>query len=180
MIPDLTDRFGGTLGALLIALAVLPFVLFAVPQLAGASHSYVVLSDSMSPQIHAGDVVFVDDVDAAAIEEGDVVTFDRPGGDDRVTHRVVDVRESGGELLFQTKGDANEEADAQLVPAENVVGRVAFHVPYLGHVVTLVGSDVGLFSFVVVPTALLVVNELWAFYRAATGESEQVATDGGQ
>lgn len=165
---------------LVVVVLVLPFVLFAIPQLAGASHSYVVLSDSMSPQIHAGDVVFVDDVDAAAVEEGDVVTFTRPGGDERVTHRVVDIRASDGELLFQTKGDANEEPDSQLVPAENVVGCVAFHVPYLGHAVTFVGSDVGLFGFVVVPFALLAVDELRTLYRAATAESDQVATDGGE
>lgn len=179
MKPDFTDRLTGNLGVLLLAVAVLPFVLFAVPQLAGASHSFVVLSDSMSPQIHAGDVVFVDDVDADTIEAGDVVTFTRVSDDDRVTHRVVAVRESGGERLFETKGDANEEPDAQLVPADHVVGRVAFHVPYLGHAVTAVGSDVGVVGFVVVPMLLLALTELRTFYRSVSAV-DSATDDGGR
>lgn len=178
MISDLTDRHAGTLGTLLLAVAVLPFVLVAVPQLAGASHSFVVLSDSMSPHLNAGDIVFVDGVDPSALDEGDVITFTDPALSDRVTHRIVDVHQSADGLAFQTKGDANEESDAGLVAADNVVGRVAFHLPLLGHAVTFIGSGVGLLTFVVVPSFLLVVSELWSLTRPTSGE--QAASEGGK
>ncbi|MDS0292809.1 signal peptidase I [Halogeometricum luteum] len=164
-----------TAALVLFALAVLPFVLYAVPQLAGASHSYVVLSDSMSPAIDAGDVVFVADRPVAEIGEGDVITFESVdlaagSGSSLVTHRVAAVVEDGGERAFRTKGDANEEADPELVPADDVVGAVSFHLPYVGYVVAFAGTRLGSLLFLVVPAVLLGGSELYDLYRAAETE----------
>ncbi|MFB6068367.1 MAG: signal peptidase I [Halobacterium sp.] len=159
---------------LLIAV-VLPFVVFAVPQVVGAQHSYVVLSSSMSPTIHAGDVVVVDGVDPANVEEGDVITFEPPSDhqidSELVTHRVVEVVRRDGELFFRTKGDANEEPDQALVPAENVVGTVQFHIPKIGYVIQFAGSGRGTLAFVVVPAVLLILNEGWTLWKAASADS---------
>ncbi len=161
------------LGLVVLIALVAPFVVTAVPQVVGADASYVVLSSSMSPAIHAGDVVVVNDVPAGDIEEGDVITFQPPAGHqladvNRVTHRVVGVTSQDGERHFRTKGDANEEADRALVPASNVEGRVLFHIPYIGRVVSFAQSSLGLLLLVVVPGALLVVSELYDLYVAAT------------
>ncbi|MFB6135688.1 MAG: signal peptidase I [Halobacteriaceae archaeon] len=159
-------------GLLVLLAVVVPFVVFAVPQAAGADHSYVVLSGSMSPAIHAGDVVLVTDVPPSQIQERDVITFEPPSGHqmegvDRVTHRVVDVVDRDGERYFRTKGDANEEPDRALVPPDNVVGVVTFVVPYVGYAVNFAHSGAGWLALVVVPGALLVLNEVWTLYRAA-------------
>lgn len=166
-------------GLVVLTALVLPFVVFAVPQLVGAEHSFVVVSSSMAPAFHAGSAVVVNDVAPASVDEGDVITFEAPGenfggqGDiDRVTHRVVDVVEKEDGLYFQTKGDANEEADQQLVPAENLIGRVFFAIPLIGWVLDFGGSQAGLLALVVVPSVLLVVSEVWDLYQAAT-TSEQ-------
>ena len=153
------------------------FVVFAVPQAAGADHSYVVLSSSMAPAMEAGDAIIVAEVPPERIEEGDVITFEPPGGNgeggtDRVTHRVVEVVDRGDGLYFRTQGDANEEPDQALVPAANVVGRVSVHIPELGHVVLFASSDAGIVALVVVPAVLLGLDELyklWAMGR--TGRS---------
>jgi len=163
-------------GTLLLVAVVLPFVVYAVPQVIGASHSYVVLSDSMSPAIHAGDVIIVDSVSASQISEGDVITFRSTGEvateqTDKVTHRVVEVVQQDGERHFRTKGDANEQPDSELVPAGNLVGRVMFHIPYIGHALTFASARVRLLALVVVPSVLLIVNEVWTMYAAVTGES---------
>jgi signal peptidase len=123
----------------------------------------------MSPEIQAGDVVIVDDTAADSIGVGDVITYDSPESDQRITHRVVEVSESGGERAFRTKGDANEEADAQPVPASAVVGVVQFHVPLIGHVISFASSDAGMLLFVVVPAVALAVSETVSLYRDATG-----------
>lgn len=168
-----TRRAMSVLGTALLVALVLPFVIYAVPQVVGASHSYVVLSDSMSPAIGAGDVVIVDSVSPSEISEDDVITFRNGGGDratgdtDKVTHRVVEVVEQDGERYFRTKGDANEEVDAELVPAGNVVGRVSFHIPYIGHVLTFGSARSRLLALVVVPSVLLIVNEVWTLYAEA-------------
>ncbi|UIO99189.1 signal peptidase I [Halobaculum sp. CBA1158] len=164
-----------TIGAILLIVAVAPFAVFAVPQAAGASHSYVVLSDSMSPEIRAGDVVIVDDADPATIGEGDVITYERPGGSQLITHRVVEVVDDG-ERRFRTKGDANEEPDPAPVPPDNVVGVVAFHIPLIGHVISFGSSDLGIVAFVIVPSVLLAVGEVYDLYRDATADT---SGDGG-
>lgn len=174
-------------GLVLLVAVVVPFVVFAVPQVVGAEHSFVVVSSSMAPAFHAGSAVVVNDVEPTSVDEGDVITFEAPGenfggqGDvDRVTHRVVDVVEQEDGLYFQTKGDANEEVDQQLVPAENLIGRVFFAIPLIGWVLDFGGSQTGLFALVVVPSALLVVSEVWDLYRAATtseqGDNQRSAT----
>ena len=47
--------------------------------------------------------------------------------------------------MFQTKGDANEAPDANLVPYENVIGRALFDIPYLGYVANYIQNPPGLY-----------------------------------
>ncbi|WP_134668763.1 signal peptidase I [Halorussus marinus] len=164
-----------TLGFVVLLAIVVPFVVVAVPQVVGADASHVVLSSSMSPAIHAGDVVVVDGVATDAIEEGDVITYEPPADHELadvnlVTHRVVSVTEQGGERHFKTKGDANEEADRALVPASNVEGRVMFHIPFVGRVISFAQSGPGIVALIVVPGVLLAVSELYDLYVAASGD----------
>ncbi|MFC7046675.1 signal peptidase I [Halobacteriaceae archaeon GCM10025711] len=162
-------------GLLLVVLV--PFAVVGVPQLALADHSYVVMSSSMSPDIAAGDVVIVRSVPPETIQEGDVITFgDASGPESLTTHRVVDVTERDGTRYFTTKGDANEEADRQPVPASSVVGRVAFHIPYIGHVVLFAQTQAGLALMVILPGILLAVSEMWNLVQVVRHGDEQ--TDG--
>lgn len=158
---------GYAVGALLVGAVALSLLVTAVPGIVGAEGSYVVLSSSMSPSIGAGDVVVVNDVQPGEIQTGDVITFRPPGGADRpvVTHRVVEVVESGESPRFRTKGDANEAPDERLVPSSAVVGKVTFTIPLVGYLVNFANTDFGLFSLVVVPLVLLAISELWDLYR---------------
>ncbi|GAB7019852.1 signal peptidase I [Halostagnicola bangensis] len=156
-------------GVVLFVALLVPFLVFAVPDVAGADESYVVLSDSMNPTIDAGDVVIVQERDPSSIEEGDVLTFDAADPDEFdaadgtsiVTHRVVDIEQADDGLEFVTQGDANNAPDSSAVDEEQVIGTVAFSIPSIGRVVSFAGTRTGLALFVVVPCALLVVNELY-------------------
>lgn len=79
-------------------------------------------SDSMSPLIEEGDLYFVMETDD--VQVGDVVTFESPGREGYVTHRIVAV---DGESYI-TRGDANPSNDqaAGLPPVDpgDVVGRM--------------------------------------------------------
>jgi signal peptidase len=161
--------------ALLIAVLV-PFAIFAAPQIVGAEHSYVVISGSMAPAIGVADTVIVNDVPPAAIHEGDVITFRRgemaeiqrgQAGVNLITHRVVGIVRTDDDLAFKTKGDANEEADRQLVPADALIGRVMFTIPYIGHVIVLAGTELGFIALVAIPLGLLVLGELYDLAVAA-------------
>lgn len=166
-------------GAVMLLGVVCAFAVFAVPQTVGADHSYVLLSSSMSPTMHAGDAVIVEEVSPRRIERGDVITFTTPTRQStarttRVTHRVVKVVERGDERQFRTKGDANDEPDPDLVPAESVVGQVMFSIPLIGHVILF---DVGSQNLVVLGmfvSVLFVMNEVWSY--AAGGPTEVDST----
>ncbi|HET7325194.1 MAG TPA: signal peptidase I [Halococcus sp.] len=182
--------------AVLIAVLV-PFVVFIAPQVVGAEHSYVVVSGSMTPAIGVGETVVVNDVPPAAIHDGDIITFRRgetaeiqqgQAGSNLVTHRVVEIVERGDGLAFRTKGDANEEPDQKLVPADALVGRVMFTIPYIGHAIVFAGTQLGFIALIVVPLGLLVLGELYDLARAArnsradsttTDTDERAETDGG-
>ena len=58
------------------------------------------------------------------VKVGDVISFFDPAGNGTsiVTHRVIEIVEEDGEILFRTRGDNNNTEDKELVPAENLVG----------------------------------------------------------
>jgi signal peptidase len=170
--------------AILIAVLV-PFVVFAVPQIVGAEHGYVVISSSMSPTMHAGDAVIVNEVPAPAVEEGDIITFmdgkqaaiaHGQAGSNLITHRVIAIQHTKQGLAFKTKGDANEEADRGLVPASRLVGRVMFTIPYIGHVIAFASTRLGFIALVAVPLGLLVLGEVYDLARAVQNEREADGT----
>ena len=87
----------------------------------------VVQSGSMEPRIPVGSLAVADmHCGYGSIEKGDIIIFQ--AGEGRVMHRVYAVTEEG----LETKGDANEVTDGITTTRENLVGRVVFHVPYLG------------------------------------------------
>ncbi|WP_435114987.1 signal peptidase I [Halolamina sp. C58] len=160
-------------GLLVLVLVVAPFAAYTVPAAVGADDSYIVLTGSMRPAIDPGAVVFVSATPAAGIGVGDVITFDR-GGDVPTTHRVIEVVERDGELLFRTQGDANEDPDAELVAAEQVIGVVTFSIPYVGSVMLAANSQLGFAALVVVPFGLLLLDVV---YGAVVRRRESPAGD---
>ena len=107
-------------------LAAAPSLLLGAGRLA-VFEALVVQSGSMEPRIPVGSLAVADmHCDYGSIEKGDIIIFQ--AGEGRVMHRVYAVTEEG----LETKGDANEVTDGITTTRENLVGRVVFHVPYLG------------------------------------------------
>lgn len=178
-LPPNARRGVRVLGFLLLLGVVALFIAIAVPQVAGADKTYVVMSDSMSPAIGAGGVVFVQDASSDSIQVGDVVTYDGStvGLSESVTHRVVAIESRDGERYFQTKGDANDAADSQLVSSEQIEGRVAFNVPLAGWLVHFANTRLGILTLIVVPATLLVISEVWSLQR---GQGDRDSSINGQ
>ncbi|MCO8269504.1 signal peptidase I [Actinoplanes sp. TRM 88003] len=91
--------------------------------------STVVVSGSMMPKIHPGDVV------SAApppdkIAPGTVVLVNDPARpDELLMHRVLRLDDAGRMI---TKGDANQTADTTPVPMANLVGVPRMRIPWIG------------------------------------------------
>lgn len=153
------------LGIVLLLAIVAPFVVYAVPGVVGADASFVVLSGSMEPSISAGDVVVAESMPPAAVAVDDVITFSRTDEGATVTHRVIDIDDTGDERVFYTKGDANEDPDQRPVPASALVGTVVVTIPYIGYVIQFVGTTTGFALLVVLPFGALVVTEAVSLLR---------------
>lgn len=96
-----------------------------------------VLSGSMEPILHVGGLTVIKPVNVQDISVGDIISFKLQGSTDTICHRVIGITQSKGSIYFQTKGDANNAPDLNLVPAANLYGKVIYHMPLVGHLVTL-------------------------------------------
>lgn len=118
----------------------------------------IVLTDSMYPEIHSGDLIICHTEDAENVKEGDIISFFDPAGNGTsiVTHRVTEVTTEDGELAFRTKGDANNVEDSMLVPADKLVAVYQNRIPSMGNVAMFMQTTTGLIVCVVCPILLLV------------------------
>ncbi len=132
-----------------------------VPSIGGYS-PLIVLTDSMYPEIHSGDMIVVKATPAEQIRTGDVIAFFDPDGSgvSVLTHRVVEVINANGALSFRTKGDANNADDPSAVPAVSLVGVYQTKIPGAGDVAMFLQSTPGLVVCVAVPLVLLIAAEL--------------------
>lgn len=169
------DRRGGVgrvLGDLLLWVAAAAGVLcMALVVLAITADITLIMfrTGSMSPTIPAGSVAAVQQVPAASISVGDVVTVDRPD-DLPVTHRVTSVSAGAtdAERVITMRGDANA-VDDPYPYAVRSVRLVLFSVPGIAAVIVALGDPVVLGGLTVAATALVV----WAFWpRRPRRESE--------
>lgn len=141
-----------------------------------------VLSGSMEPALKVGGVVVTQPVGVEDIREGDVITFYSPLNEGLTTHRVIarvtSIQDTElaqptmatpaeeASVYFRTKGDANEDADPFLVPAENVVGKLVFHLPYLGYAASFIQTKLGLLLTLFVPGLIIIIMELRNIWHA--------------
>ena len=119
-------------------------------------NAYVVLSGSMLPEIKVKDIVVTKKVPAESLEVEDIITFIAPDsryGGISITHRIKEkyYDESLGTYSYRTKGDANNVADASLVPNDNVLGKVILKIPKLGYLQDILSSKGGLIIIVLIP-----------------------------
>lgn len=128
-----------------------------VPSL-GGKFPLIVLTDSMREEIKGGDLIICDVIDAEDVKVKDIISFFDPEGNGTsiVTHRVIEIIEKDGSLMFRTKGDNNNVEDKELVSAENLVGIYRMRIPGAGNVAMFMQSTAGLIVCVVVPIILLI------------------------
>eukprot|EP01090_Pellita_catalonica_P016837 TRINITY_DN4950_c0_g1_i1.p1 TRINITY_DN4950_c0_g1~~TRINITY_DN4950_c0_g1_i1.p1 ORF type:complete len:179 (-),score=16.59 TRINITY_DN4950_c0_g1_i1:25-561(-) len=107
----------------------------------------VVLSGSMEPAFHRGDLLFLYMSDGP-IRIGEIVVFKLEGREIPIVHRVLKVHEhEDGQVEFLTKGDHNPVDDRGLYPPgqlwlqrKHVIGRAKGFLPYVG-MVTILMND---------------------------------------
>lgn len=119
----------------------------------------VVLSGSMEPAIHTGSVVVIKPSDNYKID--DIITFGKDTKRDvPTTHRIVEMSVVSGEMLYKTKGDANNGVDSQEVKESAVIGKVLFSIPYAGYMIDFARQPIGFILLVIIPVMCIMVDEI--------------------
>jgi signal peptidase len=91
---------------------------------------------------------------------GDIITF---GEDSKVqiptTHRIVSIRDVGGEPQYTTKGDANNAPDPDETPMSKVIGKVLLAIPYAGYILDFARQPIGFTFLIVIPALVIIIDE---------------------
>ncbi|MGV9204943.1 MAG: signal peptidase I [Promethearchaeia archaeon] len=145
----------------------------------------VVISGSMEPNIHKGDLLFLTDKEPENIKEGtiedqqgDVIVYDArglwPGApDEPIVHRVVDQKQNESGYFFLTKGDANSYPDRAWVPANRIIGVVCGGIPYIGWIKIFL-TEYNLFiPLLVIFGSLLIISIIWDIYQETEEEQKE-------
>lgn len=121
----------------------------------GGVRALVVQSGSMEPTIPTGSVVVVFPSDS--YQKGDIITFKQSGRNNvLVTHRIEGIEKNS----FVTKGDANEEADGEMVPEKDIIGKTVFSLPFIGRLVGLAQTKIGFLIIVIIPAVAIIYSEI--------------------
>ncbi len=114
-------------------------------------------SGSMEPQLMIGDLIVTRPAKLSDIKVGDIIMSKSPSGTapSIISHRVVGIKGTSS-LFFQTKGDANADADPFLVPDGEVVGMFSFRVPLAGYLVIQLKTFPGLLISLIAPGFILI------------------------
>lgn len=116
------------LASLYVAVQLCLVVWVAAPTVALGWSPTVVLSNSMSPDVRAGDVVLVGRSSTELLPVGTLAVFDTKDSDEPTIHRIVE--NSGG--TYRTKGDANPTVDPVPLKPSEVRGVGRLLVPTVG------------------------------------------------
>lgn len=129
---------------------------------------FSIQTESMYPALMPGDLIFDTAVkDPGELRVDDIITYWTVINGERVlnTHRIEEIYDGGGYLIFSTKGDNNTTADPLTVHESEVVGKYSFRVGGLGKVFDYLQTSTGFLIVIVVPVFLFFLFHLVQFFR---------------
>lgn len=124
-----------------------------------------VKTGSMEPEHMTGSIVVVKETDVAELKVGDVISFysmDYTISGKVNTHRIVEINYmiDGEEPIFTTKGDRNQNVDADKVHAANVIGKVVYDLGTVsGSVISVLQNPNVIFFVIVLPLIFITFSE---------------------
>lgn len=138
-----------------------------VPSILGV-RIFSIQTESMYPTLLPGDLIFdVGVKEPGDLRNGDIITYWTVINGERVlnTHRIHEIYDGGGFLIFSTKGDNNTIADPLTVHESEVVGQYKFRVGGIGKVFDYLQTSTGFLIVIVIPVFLFFLFHLVQFFR---------------
>lgn len=141
--------------------------------------AYIIISESMVPQINVYDAVVTVRVDAEDIKVDDIITFvskEIETAGTPITHRVIGIvyeDDTKQKIVgFRTKGDHNNTADFALIAPDEVIGKVFLRIPMIGYVQTIMTKPIGWLLIVVVPCLLIIGSDVLKLVKNSKEKEE--------
>jgi signal peptidase len=161
-------RVARRLGNLAFLLACVLLAAVLAPTLLGYER-YVLVGRSMEPAIDRGSLVYDEVVPTGQLRVGDVITYVQPATQTPTTHRIVRAeRDAAGRRVFVTKGDNNAAEDLHPFTLDQPKqARVAFSIPYAGHLFILLADPRARLWLLAVPALLIALAALARMWRDA-------------
>ena len=125
---------------------------------------YTIVSESMVPTIKVYDIIVDTKVDnPSSLKVGDIITFHSNFIDTNgytITHRIIDIENTNGEIRYYTKGDHNSRQDEGYITFDDITGKVKFIIPKLGKAQAFVSSKFGWLLIIFIPAVGIVVMDV--------------------
>ncbi len=145
-----------------ILLVVAGEMLISKINIKGSFQTLLVQSGSMSPTIKTGDLIVIKP--DKNYKAGDIITFNN-SKNQKVTHRIVNIKTENNIQKIYTKGDANKVLDDAYISTSNIIGKVNYQIPYLGKLVFFSKTLPGLVVLVLFPALLIVLGEFKKIFK---------------
>lgn len=175
----------------ILGVVILMYIAYFIDQKMGASKgehrqplfgAYVIMSESMIPNINVYDAVVTVRVGQDKLKINDIITFiskEIETGGTPITHRIIGIVDTETGIKYRTKGDHNNTEDFALISPEEVIGKVYLRVPMVGYVQTFMTRPIGWLLVVVIPCLLIIGSDIVKLVKKTSskeedsGESEQ-------
>jgi signal peptidase len=122
----------------------------------------------MEPELSVGDVILSKKINANTLEIGDIISYNGTEGDYAnkiITHKIINIDESGGERVFTTMGIANDTADPPVYESQ-VLGKMVYKVPIIGTLYSFFMTIYGLIAVILI-ILLAFSNEIITLFKLA-------------
>ena len=132
---------------------------------------YVIVSPSMEPELCVGDVILSKKYTGQEIETGDIITFVGKEGSlagKVVTHQVIAVDESGGEMMIITKGLANNVEDPAITE-NDVLSVMQRKMAVFGSIYRVMTSTPGFILLILLPLLAMIGSEIYRLAKVLHG-----------
>lgn len=97
---------------------------------------------------------------------GEVITFlTNEKNKQSVTHRVYDMKIEEDQVIYITKGDANNAPDQRELRNKDIIGKVLFSVPFVGYAVDFAKKPIGFALIIIIPTVIIISEEIIKIYN---------------
>ena len=148
----------------------------SVPDFAG-SVPFIVLTDSMYPEIKSGDLILCKKINPDDVKVDDVISFFDPVGNGSavITHKVVEIIDGDDGKYFRTRGINNNTDDSTPVHEDDVIARyTGFRLRGIGNIAMFMQSTAGLIICVVLPIILFVGYDFMRRKREEDSKSDDI------